>query len=189
MKAHNIPGTTIHLSEKNSMFEKFVPLIKATNGLTLSQVCAITNLEPSTIQNWVKRGFVARPVHKKYHERHLARILLIAALRDAMKIEFIGELMALINGSANDESDDIISEDRLYDYFCEAIAGTQNRIPTPEEIPDLVENTIKDYVEPHKDAAKRLADALCVMVCAYACALYKQQADELFERMKQKTGE
>lgn len=181
-----IPGTSFPLSENDGMFERFVPLIKATNGLTLSQVCAITSLEPSTIQNWVKRGFVANPVNKKYHERQLARILLISSLRDAMKIDSIGELMALVNGSANDESDDIISEERMYDYFCEAVAKTDKEAPSLEEIPSLVKQTIKDYSEPVEGAGKRLSDALCVMVYAFSSSVYKKQADNLFESMRAK---
>lgn len=184
MQVHTIPGTNIPMTEKGGMFDKFIPLIKATNGLTLSQVCAITELEPSTIQNWVKRGFVAHPVKKKYHERQLARILLISSLRDAMKIDSIGELMRLVNGSADDESDDIIPEDKMYDYFCEAVSKAENAIPSLEEIPVLVKETVRDYAEPHQHAAERLQDALCVMVYAYCCARYKAQADTLFEKMQ-----
>ena len=183
MQEHTIPGTNISMAEKGGMFDKFIPLIKATNGLTLSQVCAITGLESSTIQNWVKRGFVAHPVNKKYHERQLARILLISSLRDAMKIDSIGALMRLVNGSADDESDDIIPEERMYDYFCEAVAKAENSIPALEEIPALVKETVRDYAEPHQHAAERLQDALCVMVYAYCCARYKAQADTLFEKM------
>ncbi|MBQ6380164.1 MAG: DUF1836 domain-containing protein [Clostridia bacterium] len=184
MQERMIPGTSIPVSDEKSTFEMFIPLIRATNGLTLSQVCAITGLEPSTIQNWVKRGFVARPVNKKYHERQLARILLISALRDAMKIESIGELMRLVNGSANDESDDIIAEDKMYDYFCQTVAKTDYAIPSLEEIPALAADTIQDYIEPHSGAAQRLKDALCVMAYAHCCAVYKQQADMLFAQMK-----
>ena len=79
-----VPGTSIPF-DGNSLFEKYRPLIEAADGLTLSQVCNLTGLEPSTIQNWVKRHFVSRPVAKKYRERQLARILLISSLRDCMK--------------------------------------------------------------------------------------------------------
>ena len=185
MGQSNIPGTTIPRAETGGMFETFIPLIQATNGLTLSQVCAITNLEPSTIQNWVKRGFVAKPINKKYHERQLARILLISSLRDAMKIDSIGALMHFVNGSADDESDDIVPEDKMYDYFCRAISRSDNSIPSSEEIPHIVAQTLRDYCEPHQNAAKVLHDALCVMVYAYAAAKYKQQADMLFEEMAQ----
>ena len=179
-----IPGTTIAINGQSGMFEMFIPLIKATNGLTLSQVCAITGLEQSTIQNWVKRGFVANPVNKKYYERQLARILLISALRDAMKIDSIGELMRLVNGSADDESDDIISEERMYDYFCKIIAGFENTIPSAAQIEAYALEILSDYVEPHQHAAKRLKDALCVMSLAYYAAVYKSDAEKLLEEMR-----
>ena len=116
MNEATIPGTNLtFMPNDDGMFSRFEPLIKATDGLTLGQVCAITGLETSTIQNWVKREFVARPVKKKYHERQLARILLISSLREAMKIDSIGELMKMVNGNTDDESDDIISEEKMYD--------------------------------------------------------------------------
>ena len=34
-------------------------------GLTLSQVCQISGLEPYTVQNWVKRGFLSNPTEAK----------------------------------------------------------------------------------------------------------------------------
>ena len=73
-----IPGTSLEYKGEGSMFSMLLPIIRAGDGLTLSQVCSITGLEPSTIQNWVKRGYVARPVKKKYRERQLARILMIS---------------------------------------------------------------------------------------------------------------
>ena len=141
MLQEHVPGTVMPYSEAGGMFAMFRPLIQATDGLTLGQVCAITGLEPSTVQNWVKRGFVAHPVRKKYHERQLARILLISALRESMQIDRIGELMALVNGSADDTGDDIVSEEQLYDYLCEAIGQTDaltlKNIPLPANLPQI----------------------------------------------------
>ena len=178
-----IPGTTLSFSENGGMFSRFIPLIEATNGLSLSQVCSITGLEPSTVQNWVKRKFVARPVNKKYRERQLARILLISSLRDAMKIESIGELMAMVNGDANDESDDIISEDRLYDYFCNAVSKAGSSLSN-QEIERLISEAVRDYCPPSEEAGERLKKALAVMVYAYIAAEYKRKAEYEFGRMK-----
>ena len=184
MNGKCVPGTVMPYSEQGGMFAMFRPLIQATDGLTLGQVCAVTGLEPSTVQNWVKRGFVARPVGKKYHERQLARILLISALRRSMKIERIGALMTLVNGDADDTSDDIISEQQLYDYLCEAIGRTEEAAPALEAIPGLVQSVTTDYTAPSPDAAARLQQALCVMVCAYTAARYEQEADKWFEEIK-----
>ena len=161
----------------------FEPLIRVTDGLTLSQVCAITGLEPSTVQNWVKRGFVARPVEKKYRQRQLARILLISSMRDSMKIENIGELMAMVNGSANDEGDDIIPEERLYDYFCEVIDRAGEH-PFETDAESLIASVISDYTGPGEDAKRRLSKALSVMLSAHICAVYKQDAENKLKKMR-----
>ena len=80
-----IPGTNITYSK--DALKKIKELIDVAGGLSLSQVCTITSLHTSTIQNWVKRGYIPRPENKKYFERHMARILLVSALRDSMNIE------------------------------------------------------------------------------------------------------
>lgn len=114
------------LSGDKGVFDRYQPLIEAGNGLSMSQVCGITGLESSTVQNWVKRGFVPHPVNKKYGSRHLARIMLISSLREGMRLERVGQLLSYLNGDTDDESDDIISEEELYDLFC-TVSTTEGR--------------------------------------------------------------
>ncbi len=173
-----IPGTTVPY-DRQSAFAAFRPLIEATDGLTLRQVCAVTGLEPSTIQNWIKRGFVPSPVQKKYRERQLARILLISSLRECMKIDTAGELMALINGDTEDESDDVISEAELYDRFCRVVEGTEADGFSPaRDLPGRIRR--------EAGGDERLNDALTVMAYAYTAAAYKKMADKTFYKMKEK---
>ena len=179
-----VPGTSIP-HEGGGMFSVFRPMIRATDGLTLRQVCSITGLEPSTIQNWIKRGFVSHPVEKKYRERQLARILLISALRDCMKIDSIGELLTIVNGDTEDTSDDIISEEQLYDYLCEIIGTADEGALSFEEIPETVRSVTKDYVPTDDTAAERLNEALTVMVFAYTAGQYKKEADKRCLQLKE----
>ena len=179
-----VPGTSIP-HEGGGMFSVFRPMIRATDGLTLRQVCSITGLEPSTIQNWIKRGFVSHPVEKKYRERQLARILLISALRDCMKIDSIGALLATVNGNADDTGDDIISEEQLYDYLC-AIIGRASGELSVEVIPSAVAAVTKDYVPTDNTASGRLNEALTVMVFAFTAGQYKKEADKRFSQLKEK---
>ena len=179
-----IPGTTLESSGQGSMFSMLLPIIQAGDGLTLSQVCSITGLEASTIQNWVKRRYVARPVNKKYRERQLARILMISALRDCMQIEKIGELMEMINGNADDESDDIIPEEKLYDYFCSIVTEYFEKTPPFEEIPNLVRRSLVSYTSKNKNDIQLLSDAMTVMVYAYIAAVYKNKADTILNEME-----
>lgn len=179
------PG--IPVPADGGMFARFRPLIQATDGLTLRQVCALTGLEGSTIQNWIKRGFVAHPVEKKYRERQLARILLISALRDCMRIDDIGALLRLINGDADDTGDDIISEEQLYDYLCAVIATAQADTLSFGQIPGAVRAVTKDYIPAGGNAAGRLNEALTVMVYAYTAGQYKKEADKRLIDLKEKS--
>ena len=184
MIENTVPGTVIPYTESEGMFSVFRPMIKATGGLSLGQVCSITGLEPAAIQNWVKRGFVAHPVSKKYYERQLARILLISALRDSMKIETIGELMGMVNGDANDESDDIISEEQLYDYLCEIIAMLKADGFSQQSAQRSIGKVVEDYKASNGKNSKRLEQALNVMVYAYVSAQLKRKAEQCLAGLK-----
>ena len=184
MKTEPAAGAALPGGQGGPGISAFLPLIRATNGLTLGQVCAITGLEPSTVQNWVKRGFVARPVGKKYRERQLARILLICALRDSLQIDSVGALMAMVNGNANDERDDIVPEEDLYDDFC-ALVGRLGAAPPPaEDVAAHAAAVTAGYAGLDR-AKQRLTDALTVMGLAYVAAQYKQQAERKLREMKE----
>ncbi len=170
------------------LLEQYLPLIDACDGLTLSQICTITGLESSTIQNWVKRGFVPNPFNKKYSSRQLARILLINALRDCMKLESIGELMRLINGDTDDESDDIVSEEELYGYFAR-IMDAADRTSREDELPKLVKNVLTSYVSEKSEHYERLRASLEVMAYAYTAGKYKRHADSLLKILKENNDE
>lgn len=173
------------MSEPNRLlpFAEYEPLIDAASGLTLAQVCAIAGIEPYSVQNWVKRGFVAHPIKKRYYGRQLARILLIANLKDGLKIETVGELMKIINGSADDERDDIITEEALYDCFRECVLALDGA-PDREKCRDVIEKVIIAKKPVKKDAVGTLKAALETMVFAHFCGIYKKETEDAFEKAK-----
>ena len=122
------------------------------------RVEGLTGLNGSTIQNWVKRGWVAAPVGKRYGRRQLMRIILINMLRDVMKLENIIAIMRYINGSVEDESDDIIPDERLYDHLCAVIAQAR-RLQTTDaaQIRRLICSRLDDtaLAEAYRDVYKR----------------------------------
>ncbi len=180
-----VPGTVIPYSGiKGSMFELFRPMIKATDGLQLGQVCTICGLEISTVQNWVKRGFVPHPVKKKYYERHLARILIISSVRDSMKIEDIATLLKSVNGDTESESDDIISEPQLYDYLCETIRRMDIHEAFGNGTEKLIHDVISDYRTNKNENRQKIVLALLTMVFAYASGRLKQESDMYFNRIR-----
>ena len=66
-----LPGTIIDFSEQaeENAFSLIEPILTVTGGITLSQLSALTGLQGSTIQNWIKRGWVSATTDKKYTER------------------------------------------------------------------------------------------------------------------------
>lgn len=180
-----IPGTVVPegTSMRGGMFALLRPMIAATNGLTLAQVCAITGLEPSTIQNWVKREFVAHPENKKYYDKHLARILIISMMRDSLKIDDVGELMRMINGDATDESDDLIPESELYDCLCEIIAATAPG-QCEDEMRPVIGAAIGHYHTRGNEAKERLTVAMMVMVSAYHASVLTKNAEAYMARLR-----
>jgi len=181
-----VPGTVMPYTDvPGGMFGVFRPMIEAADGLTLGQVSAITGLEYSTIQNWVKRGYVDHPVKKKYYERQLARILIISSLRDAMSIDRIAELLAMVNGDVFDTSDDIIAEGKLYDYLCETVRQMDSHGISETETGRVIDEVTADYVGPADDSRRRLRLALFVMVCAYVSAELKREAELYFCQLKE----
>lgn len=161
----------------------YIPLIQAADGLTLGQVCSLSALEPTTVQNWIKRGYVPHPVAKKYHERHLARILLIAQLRESMPIDRVGELLSYINGDADDESDDIITEEALYDLFLDIAEKLERSFPKPDGVEEVVRSVLKDAAIA-AGSRDKLTHALCVMAFTHMANIFKEQADSLFNERK-----
>lgn len=170
-----IPGTNKPLKDEEP-FKSFKQMIELGDGISLGQVSSITGIDPLVIQNWVKREYVSRPIKKKYYEKQLARILMINSLREAMKIEDIGNLMVLINGDVEDESDDLISEEDLYSLFVKVIYYLEN----PEDVKKVVRNVMKSK----KRSDEKLKVALETMVYAYFASEMKKTSKSYLKELE-----
>jgi len=172
------PGMSARPDDKG--FAKIEMLLEATGGLSLSQVCAVTGLEGSTIQNWVKRGWVEHPVGKRYEEIHIARILIINALKECIKLEHIALLMEYVNGKSRDGSEVIIKESILYNYLCEALKQSgQTDDHSKSGVETVINNVIRDYSDPNPDSRIRIRKALTLMIFACVCTDVKRRVDAM----------
>lgn len=181
----NLPGTSYPINEKfTSAFSILRPALAATGGFTLSQVKELTALESTTIQNWVKRGWVPSPEEKKYKELHIARILIINLLRGALKMEDIIHLLKFVNGDLNDRSDDIIDDSELYDRICLIIQSVECSGNFSDEfIMREIEDNISNYERKGADAKQRLAAALQIMVTACIATSFKTKSEMLISKI------
>jgi len=177
-KGKTQPGMSGNPNDKG--FERIEMLLAATGGLSLSQVCAVTGLEGSTIQNWVKRGWVEHPIGKKYEEVHIARILIINALKECIKLEHIALLMSYVNGKSQDGSEAIIKESTLYNYLCEALRqSSQTDDHSKSGVESVINDVIKGYSDPNPDSRIRIRKALTLMMFACVCTDVKRRTEAM----------
>lgn len=182
-----IPGTTLKRDDMGGVtgIEFLNKIFFITDGIMLAQLREISGVDGSTLQNWVKRGWIESAVNKRYSKDQLARILIINMLRPTMQLEKIDYLLHYINGTIDDQSDDIIPESMLYEYVCRIInhisprGGPGNL--TREEMFEMIADATNDYEEVIEGAAKRLHAALEIIVIAYYASLIAAYSAELFD--------
>lgn len=164
-----IPGTVLEFkkSTADDCYSVILPLLTVTGGLTLAQVRALTGLQSSTIQNWVKRGLVKNPENKRYGEEQLIRIILINMMRGSMQMEQIAFLMSYINGSVEDRSDDILPDSELFNILCSIIYACDVHSATDTEFLDkVIDERIEGAEISDEISRKKLKTALRAMVLA-----------------------
>lgn len=179
-----IPGTVLlsPIEEADLLEERFSAMFLG-GGMVLSQVAAVTGLEPYTVQNWVKRGFLTKPVQKKYTLRQLCRIMNINMLKAALPMEEICGLLSYINGHLDDESDDMIDDTRLYFLFVR-IASHHRRMHDQTGRDQKLEEILAGYEAPVPGARERVKQVLQIMLTAWAAALLRQQAEQMVHGLK-----
>ena len=180
-----IPGTVIPVSEAESanLEEKMRSMFLA-GGIMLGQICTATGLEPYTVQNWVKRGFLKPPAQKRYDLQQFCRILNINMLKDALIMEDIVGLMQYINGDLEDESDDLIDDPQLYFLFLK-LAAHHRKMQTPAGRDAYLQEVLADYQEPMPGAKQRVTKVLQIMLTAWAAAQLKQAAQKMVKELKE----
>lgn len=178
-----IPGTTLtgERGEADRTPERFQAMFLA-GGLTLSQVASITGLEPYTIQNWVKRGFLPSPVNKRYDMEQVCRLININILKGTMPLEQIIKLMAYLNGDLADESDDLVDDTMLFFLFVK-LAARARYIGGTETWDDALEHVTQDYEEPIPGARQKLIKVLKVMLTIWMANRLKAEAENMIAEL------
>ena len=185
-KERLLPGTSAtYIDQDGKGFSQIEMLISATKGLSLSQVCAVTGLEGSTIQNWVKRGWVAHPKGKKYEETHVARILIINALKECIKLEHISMLMSYVNSLEEDGSGSIIKESELFSYLCDALQmiGKADNLSSHGGVEAVAERVLRDYETQAEEAKEKIRKALTLMIYACVCTDVKRRTESMMRQI------
>lgn len=182
-----IPGTVLSKKDLGNVsgIEFLNKIFFVSNGVMLSQLREISGVDGSTLQNWVKRGWIGNTVNKRYSKDQLARILIINMMRSSMMLERIDFILHYINGTIDDKSDDIISEAELYGYICDIYDSfTDSGLHTGEELRELINKvTTEKYIEPCEGAKARLDKALEIILVAYFASNAAALANTLFNAL------
>ena len=178
-----IPGTTLEGQRSNAdRTDGLFQSMFLAGGLTLSQVSSITGLESYTIQNWVKRKFLAPPQNKRYSMEQVCRIIIINMLKGALPLEQICDLISYINGSLTDESDDIINDAVLYFMFV-SLAARARHIGGSKEWSDAMDEVMESYAEPFPGAKEKVIRVLRIMLTAWIASRLKAQVDDMVSKL------
>ena len=174
-----IPGTVISAKREDAIhIEHDFGAMFLAGGIMLSQVSAISGLEPYDVQNWVKRQLLPAPVQKRYDLNQLCRILTINMLKKVLPMEQITGLLTYINGELDDRSDDIIDDSRLYFLFVK-LAARARHIGGSESWDYALQQVTADYREPVPGAREKLISVLRIMLTAWVAAQLQENAEKM----------
>lgn len=182
-----IPGTVLERQKMGGVtgMEFLNKIFFISDGIMLAQIREIAGVDGSTLQNWLKRGWVVNPVNKMYNKEQLSRILIINMLRDTMQLSDISFVLTYVNGDASRQEDDIISESRLYDYICRLVDMlTGMGELTRDTLREQIEECTSDYVEKMSGARRRLNSALEIIILSLYANVIKRHADTLIEKLR-----
>ena len=174
-----IPGTVLTGSrQRPEEAENAIRSMFLAGGMVRSQVASVTGLEPHAVQNWVKRGFLPPPDHKRYNLNQLCRIININLLKRTLLMEQICGLLGYINGHLDDASDDIIDDSQLYFLFVK-LAATAPSLRDTDEADASIDSLLQDYQEPFPGAKERVAKVMKVMLVAWVASKLHEAAEKM----------
>ncbi len=178
-----IPGTTLQIPQQEAehIEQRFASMFLA-GGMVLSQVSAITGLEPYTVQNWVKRGFLTAPQQKRYDLNQLCRIINISMLKRTLPMEKIVALISYINGQLDDTSDDIIDDSKLYFMFLQVARNAWN-LRSRAEMDSYISQVMEGYRSPVEGGRERVEKVLRIMLTAWIAAQLHEQTEKMMAEL------
>ena len=178
-----IPGTTLTgLRENADRTDGLFQSLFLAGGLTLSQVSSITGLEPYTIQNWVKRKFLAPPQGKRYDMEQVCRLININILKGTVPLEQIIHLMGYLNGDLTNEADDLVDDTMLFFFFVR-LASRARYIGGSKAWDDALVEITESYQEPIPGAREKLIKVLKIMLTVWCANKLKEQAENMIAQL------
>ena len=183
--ANTLPGTSIEIQNMTRGCSKqLFDSIFVTGGITLSQVCIMTGLEPYLVQNWVRRKFLSPPKGRLYSQSQFSRIVIINMLRESLQIEQICELISVTSATLYDDSDDIIKDDHLYHKCVDMLCDENLRLARHASIEAAADRVAAEFDDSLPVPKKQLSGILQVMAYAHFASVLKKRAQDILVDIK-----
>lgn len=189
----------LHLSEAiRNVLDELEPKQKALpylelDSMMLSQVVEVAkrvsqnDINPTHIQNWVRRKYLPHPLKKKYNREQIANVLLINDLRNILSLEEVSHLLGYVNESLLDTSDDRINPTKLYRYYSEIFDWSQSDWEKSlQGLEKEVEETLSEEEMLEGDREK-VATTLVILNLLARANLYKQIAKRWLNSLEPRT--
>ena len=183
-QVNNIPGTILNRDKMDGAtgLEFLDKVFFITDKIMLAQIREITGIDGTTLQNWLKRGWVGTPNKKSYTKEHLARILIINMMRDTMQLSRIIFILQYVNGKS--EEDKIVRESVLYGYICKVLDRlSENGDISGAGIDGIISDVLSDYKETVSGAERRLSVGIKVITITYYSALIKAEGEAILDSL------
>lgn len=176
-----------HLQAIRNVLSDLEPKRKALpylelDSMMLAQVVEVArrvsqnDINPTHIQNWVRRKYLPNPQKKKYNREQVANVLLMNDLRDILSLEEVSHLLGYVNESLLDTSDDRINPTKLYRYYSEIFDCSQmDWEKSLHGLEKEVEEALAEEEMPEADREKVVTTLVILNLLARA-NLYKQIA-------------
>ena len=103
-----LPDIGLYMDQVITLMERTFEGMHLQDGITKSMV-----------NNYVKAGLIGRPVNKRYDREHLAMLLEIAVLKQALSMEEIARIFAMQRSVGVCEG---------YAWFCRQVQDTQDAL-------------------------------------------------------------
>ena len=104
-------------------------------------------------------------------------------LREALQIEKICDLIRVISGVLDDESDDLISADELYHTYVDLLAESRIDLSDKSSVVAASDAAASEYSQKDADAQKKISKILQIMLYAHAASQLRKKADEIFSTL------
>jgi len=161
--------------------QKALPYLEL-DTMMLAQVVEVAkrvsqnDINPTHVQNWVRRRYLPHPLKKKYNREQVANVLLINDLRNILSLEEVSHLLGYVNENLLDTSDDRINPTKLYRYYSEIFDWSQmDWEKSLHELEKEVEETLAEEEMLEEDREK-VATTLVILNLLARANLYKQIA-------------